>query len=51
MLDGKGEVKFVFNGQFNPNDHATEALAAAKDAFPKGKTPFEGFKFELPTFK
>ena len=51
VLDGKGEVKFVFNGQFNPNDHATEALAAAKDAFPKGKTPFEGFKFELPTFK
>ena len=52
LLDSKGVVQFVFNDQFGAEKHASNALSAAIEAFPKKKGPaFEFPKIELPFMK
>ena len=44
LLDSKGVVQFVFNDQFGAEKHASNALSAAIEAFPKKKARHLSFQ-------
>ena len=49
LVDRKGQVRFMYQGQFNVAEHASEALAAAKETFPVQTK--NAFKFEMPVLR